>query len=227
MVILRPSILPDLSPPVRAGRKNRNLLNQDFYKDSSSPINRNFVKESFNSQPIQSGQYIQQNLERLRSKQPVPELQPIDRVRSPSSELVQPSNFQSFYDRINNISSRNQPTSNINTNINNNSFNPSISSSNSNFNYAKEIAPSLGWGPSELNAWYKLGMKESGWRNNAQNPTSTAYGIGQFLDSTWRTVGGVKTSDPRSQVIYMAKYIQARYGSPSRALAFHINNNWY
>jgi hypothetical protein len=97
-----------------------------------------------------------------------------------------------------------------------------------NFKYAQGIAGNFGWGsPSELAAWYTLGMKESGWRNTAQNPTSTAYGIGQFLNSTWKGVGMAKTSDPALQVEAMARYIKNRYGSPSRALAFHISHNWY
>lgn len=96
-----------------------------------------------------------------------------------------------------------------------------------NFKFAQEIGPQFGWTGAELQAWYTLGMKESGWRHTAQNPTSTAYGIGQFLNSTWAGVGHTKTSDPRTQVLAMAKYIRNRYGSPSKALAFHLKNNWY
>jgi hypothetical protein len=96
-----------------------------------------------------------------------------------------------------------------------------------NFKYAQNIAGQFGWNAQELQAWYTLGMKESGWRNTAQNPTSTAFGIGQFLDSTWKGVGMSKTSDPQQQVLAMAKYIKNRYGSPSKALAFHISHNWY
>jgi hypothetical protein len=97
-----------------------------------------------------------------------------------------------------------------------------------NFQYAQNIAGNYGWNsPSELAAWYQLGMKESGWNNNAQNPTSTAYGIGQFLNSTWGGVGIGKTSDPALQVEAMARYIKNRYGSPSKALSFHLSHNWY
>ena len=97
-----------------------------------------------------------------------------------------------------------------------------------NFQFAQNIAGNYGWSdPRELSAWYTLGMKESGWRNTAQNPTSTAYGIGQFLNSTWNSVGIPKTSDPRLQVEAMDRYIKQRYGSPSRALAFHLSHNWY
>jgi hypothetical protein len=97
-----------------------------------------------------------------------------------------------------------------------------------NFQYAQNIASNYGWGsPAELAAWYTLGMKESGWRSDAKNKTSTAFGIGQFLDSTWAGYGIPKTSNPALQVEAMARYIKARYGSPSKALAFHIGHNWY
>lgn len=97
-----------------------------------------------------------------------------------------------------------------------------------NFKYAQQIAPQFGWDQNELDAWYQLGMNESGWRNTAQNPTSTAYGIGQFLDQTWNNYGP-KTSDPQTQVKYMAQYINNRYGSPSQALAFwnRQSPHWY
>lgn len=72
-----------------------------------------------------------------------------------------------------------------------------------------------------------LVMSESGWRNTAQNPTSTAYGIGQFLNSTWAGVGYRKTSDPRTQILAMLEYIARRYGNPSRAWAFKRSHNWY
>ena len=66
---------------------------------------------------------------------------------------------------------------------------------------------------------------------NAQNPTSTAYGIGQFLDSTWATVGGHKTSDGYLQLQYMMKYIRQRYGSPNAAWAQYYAHpggvGWY
>ncbi len=98
-----------------------------------------------------------------------------------------------------------------------------------NFKYAQFLAGQFGWNnQTELDAWYRLGMNESGWRNTAQNPTSTAYGIGQFLNSTWAKYGP-KTSDPYLQTLYMAEYIRDRYGSPSAALAAWNSRSphWY
>ena len=59
---------------------------------------------------------------------------------------------------------------------------------------------------------------ESKWDNEAQNPYSTAYGIGQFLDQTWDTVSYDKTSDPYTQVDAMIEYVTKRYGSFEAAL---------
>jgi hypothetical protein len=67
---------------------------------------------------------------------------------------------------------------------------------------------------------------ESGWNNLAQNPTSTAYGIAQFLNSTWATVGGHKTSDPGLQIQYGLKYMN-KYGGPNGAAAFWQAHHWY
>lgn len=69
--------------------------------------------------------------------------------------------------------------------------------------------------------------KESGCNPTAQNPTSTAYGIFQFLDSTWKGVDCVKTSDPVEQMRCGTKYVMARYGSWAKARSFHAGNGWY
>lgn len=60
---------------------------------------------------------------------------------------------------------------------------------------------------------------ESDWNPTNKNPGSTAFGLGQFLDQTWATVGGTKTDDPYQQTTLMLKYIKGRpdYGTPSKA----------
>ncbi len=68
---------------------------------------------------------------------------------------------------------------------------------------------------------------ESSWRPTAQNPTSTAYGIAQFLNGTWAGTGIAKTSDPFGQIDAGLVYIEERYGSPCAAWDFHQSNNWY
>jgi hypothetical protein len=93
----------------------------------------------------------------------------------------------------------------------------------------KQAAAERGWTGSEWTALEQLWTNESDWNPKAQNPTSTAYGIAQFLDSTWSGYGIPKTSDPDRQIEAGLRYIAARYGTPSNALAFwhRQSPNWY
>lgn len=68
---------------------------------------------------------------------------------------------------------------------------------------------------------------ESGCRPTAQNPSSTAYGIFQFLDGTWANVGCVKTSDPVEQMRCGQNYVMKRYGSWAAVRAFWEVRHWY
>jgi hypothetical protein len=85
----------------------------------------------------------------------------------------------------------------------------------------------LGGSGSEFSCLENLWGKESGWNPNAQNPTSTAYGIPQFLNSTWAGTGIAKTSDGYRQIDAGLVYIEQRYGSPCAAWAHSKANNWY
>ena len=83
------------------------------------------------------------------------------------------------------------------------------------------------WGASEWVAFDNIVRKESNWSNTAQNPTSTAFGTMQFLNSTWALVGCTKTVDQDKQIDCGIKYIEVVYGTPSKAIQFHRQNNWY
>lgn len=104
---------------------------------------------------------------------------------------------------------------------------PGSVSAKANESMGQQLAAQRGWSGAEWNALDKLGMMESGWRNTAQNPTSTAFGIGQFLNSTWAGTGFTKTSDPRQQILAMLKYISSRYGDPINALRHEMQQHWY
>lgn len=93
--------------------------------------------------------------------------------------------------------------------------------------YAAQQMMAMGMNPQEVEALKTLWDKESGWNPNAQNPDSTAFGIAQFLDDTWAGTGFTKTYNPYEQINAGLAYIQGRYGSPSKALQFHLQNNWY
>lgn len=72
-----------------------------------------------------------------------------------------------------------------------------------------------------------LVQHESGCRSTAQNPHSTAYGIFQFLDSTWAGAGCTKTSDPVQQMVCGQRYVNNRYGGWSGAKAFWQSHRWF
>lgn len=72
-----------------------------------------------------------------------------------------------------------------------------------------------------------LWTHESSWNPTADNPTSTAYGIPQFLDSTWATVGYQRTSDPYTQIDAGLVYIARTYQTPCGAWGFWQANNYY
>lgn len=72
--------------------------------------------------------------------------------------------------------------------------------------------------------------RESTWNPQADNPSSTAYGYGQFLKSTrqaYETQYGMSYDNPVNQIIMTYLYAKDRYGSPVKALQFWDKNNWY
>jgi hypothetical protein len=89
------------------------------------------------------------------------------------------------------------------------------------------FASMFNWTGAQLAATDQLLMHESGYRNTAQNPTSTAYGMFQFLNSTWAGTGIAKTSDPTRQAVAGGRYISSRYGSPIGAWNFWQAHHWY
>ncbi|NEM04647.1 transglycosylase SLT domain-containing protein [Geodermatophilus normandii] len=103
----------------------------------------------------------------------------------------------------------------------------STSSSSASRGSFKDYAMSKVGSAAQFTCLENLWGKESGWNPTAQNPTSTAYGIAQFLDSTWAGTGIAKTSDGYRQIDAGLIYIEERYGSPCAAWAHSQANNWY
>lgn len=93
----------------------------------------------------------------------------------------------------------------------------------------REAAKITGYSPAvaDSSALQSIIRRESNFNTSADNPTSTAYGLAQFLDSTWAGVGMVRSPDPVDQMVAALKYINGRYGSPEKALAFHHANGYY
>ncbi len=77
----------------------------------------------------------------------------------------------------------------------------------------------------------RIFKKESGWTILGEHypisKLSTAYGLGGFLDGTWKTVGCVKTNDPYIQIDCTIKYVKKNYKTPAAAIQFHNIHNYY
>jgi murein DD-endopeptidase MepM/ murein hydrolase activator NlpD len=104
----------------------------------------------------------------------------------------------------------------------------------------KAIAERMGWDGAQWDALHELWMRESGWNHQADNPSSSAYGIPQALmalhdlpaNYVGRTTGSGADmqgygGDPEVQIRWGLNYIKNRYGDPLDALGFHDSNNWY
>mgnify|MGYP000635366186 CR=1 FL=1 len=83
------------------------------------------------------------------------------------------------------------------------------------------------FGENHWEAFNKIIWRESKWNHHAQNPRSSAFGLGQFLSSTWKSVGCVKTEEEKMQIDCTIKYIKKNYRNPQKALAFHNQVGWY
>lgn len=95
--------------------------------------------------------------------------------------------------------------------------------------YARRfMVKKYGWGDDQWEALRQLWTRESGWRWNADNPTSDAYGIPQALPgSKMASAGADWRTNPETQVRWGLSYIKGRYGTPARAWAHFQANNWY
>jgi phage-related protein len=82
----------------------------------------------------------------------------------------------------------------------------------------QRMAESVGWGGSQWRALYLLWQNESGWNPLADNPTSTAFGIPQFLASTARAYGlSPSDTNAQHQIAAGLQYISDVYGNPINA----------
>ena len=96
----------------------------------------------------------------------------------------------------------------------------------SNIQLGRKMAKEYGWTDSQWRALKTLWTKESGWRTNADNPTSSAYGIPQALTQLHK-LGKKYMRNPKRQIRWGLNYIAGRYGDPLSALRFHNGNNYY
>jgi hypothetical protein len=90
------------------------------------------------------------------------------------------------------------------------------------------MAAGRGWTGVQWTDLFNVEMREAGFNLRAQNPTSRAYGLAQFINgpSEYYSYGG----DPNTavgQITGMFNYIAQRYGTPAAAWAHELGYGWY
>ncbi len=92
----------------------------------------------------------------------------------------------------------------------------------------KQLAAARGWGDDQFACLLALWNQESGWRVNAANKSSGAYGIPQALPgSKMASVGADWQTNPATQITWGLNYIGGRYGDPCGAYSHHEAKGWY
>jgi resuscitation-promoting factor RpfB len=93
---------------------------------------------------------------------------------------------------------------------------------------AKNLAAQRGWGDDQFSCLYQMWSNESGWRVNAQNPGSGAYGIPQALPGDkMAAFGSDWQTNPTTQIKWGLNYIAGRYNTPCGAWDFWQANGYY
>ncbi|WP_139416906.1 lytic transglycosylase domain-containing protein [Agromyces laixinhei] len=94
--------------------------------------------------------------------------------------------------------------------------------------YAAGAVAARGWASSEFDCLVALWSKESGWRVNAYNAGSGAYGIPQALPgSKMASAGADWETNAATQVEWGLGYVSGRYGTPCGAWAHSQDVGWY
>ncbi len=91
---------------------------------------------------------------------------------------------------------------------------------------ARALLPLYGFSSDQFSCLDSLYMSESGWRIDADNPSSSAYGIPQALTQLHDLPADYMTS-AESQIRWGLEYIQGTYGSPCSAWSFKAGHGWY
>ncbi|WP_258368714.1 MULTISPECIES: hypothetical protein [unclassified Curtobacterium] len=96
--------------------------------------------------------------------------------------------------------------------------------------YARGAIGAYGWGSDQFSCLVSLWTQESGWRANALNVSSGAYGIPQALPaSKMATAGADWRTNQDTQINWGLAYIKDAYGSPCAAWNHEMSENphWY
>ena len=91
---------------------------------------------------------------------------------------------------------------------------------------ARALLPEYGFDASQFSCLDSLYVSESDWRIDADNPSSSAYGIPQALTGLHELPADYMTS-AESQIRWGLGYIQDTYGTPCNAWSFKAGHGWY
>lgn len=92
----------------------------------------------------------------------------------------------------------------------------------------QQLAAQRGWGDDQFGCLLQLWNHESGWRVNAQNGSSGAYGIPQALPgSKMASAGADWRTNPATQITWGLNYIAGRYSTPCGAWSSFQSKGWY
>jgi hypothetical protein len=93
---------------------------------------------------------------------------------------------------------------------------------------AYDMVRARGWGDDQFACLVALWNKESGWRVNAYNAGSGAYGIPQALPgSKMGSVAPDWETNAATQITWGLNYIGGRYGNPCGAWGHSESAGWY
>ena len=91
---------------------------------------------------------------------------------------------------------------------------------------ARSLLGEYGFADDQFGCLDALWVSESDWEVDADNPTSSAYGIPQALTETHDLPADYMTN-AETQIRWGLGYIADSYGSPCSAWSFKQANNWY
>lgn len=93
---------------------------------------------------------------------------------------------------------------------------------------ARALLGEFGFSSDQFGCLDSLWTRESNWRVNADNPSSSAYGIPQALPgSKMSSEGADWATNPATQIRWGLGYIKNRYGSPCSAWGHSESVGWY
>jgi hypothetical protein len=93
---------------------------------------------------------------------------------------------------------------------------------------ARVLVSERGWSSEQFSCLDSLWTKESNWRVDADNPSSSAYGIPQALPgSKMASAGADWETNPVTQITWGLEYIADSYGTPCAAWSHSRSHNWY